>query len=395
MRILLVSTGSGSRGGGETYLLVLAKALSRLGHDLHMVVPDHPRMDELRQRAAQVGKVHAWSATNTYDRPLRSVGAAFDLQAAGRFRRFVAGLAPDVVHLNQQVLEDGLELLRGATGSGIPLVITTHITHSASELNAFGGRLRDWTSERLVGRLAAPLITVGQVARSVLERRLARFRGAADRISVVYNGVEAPAPLDEADRRELRRGWSVEAHVPVIGVVGRLEAQKNPHFLLDVLAPMRRSGSVFKLVWVGDGALRSEFEARAEALGLADVVQVDGWRDDVPARLQAMDIFALPSKFEGLPFALQEAMMAGLPACVSAVDGMREAVEDKATGVLCGANDSDAWRAGLSSLLGDASLRTRMGKAAAARAHSMFGLRSMGERTEAAYRRAMRVGSEG
>ena len=70
-------------------------------------------------------------------------------------------------------------------------------------------------------------------------------------------------------------------------------------------------------------------------LGIADFVKLDGWRDDVSSCLQGLDVFVMPSNFEGMPLALLEAMAAGLCCCVSDVDGMAEAIEHGFNGYLC------------------------------------------------------------
>ena len=95
-------------------------------------------------------------------------------------------------------------------------------------------------------------------------------------------------------------------------------------FVLGVIANLVRQGLRIRYIWIGDGTLRRTFEKKARDLGVADQVLVTGWSQDISAYLQALDILAMPSKFEGLPLALLEAMGAGLCCCVSDVDGMTE-----------------------------------------------------------------------
>ena len=90
-----------------------------------------------------------------------------------------------------------------------------------------------------------------------------------------------------------------------------MEEQKAPTFALNVIADLRQKGLPIRYIWIGDGALRTEFERQAKDLGIADFVRLDGWRDDVSSCLQGLDVFVMPSKFEGMPLALLEAMAAG------------------------------------------------------------------------------------
>src|SRR6185436_14119986 len=96
---------------------------------------------------------------------------------------------------------------------------------------------------------------------------------------------------------------------------------------------LRRRGKRVRLVWVGDGPLRRRVVKLACELGLGEAVLVHGWSDDVEGLLAGVDIFLLPSRFEGLPLALLEAMHAGLPVCVSDTDGLSEAVQDGVHGL--------------------------------------------------------------
>ena len=103
----------------------------------------------------------------------------------------------------------------------------------------------------------------------------------------------------------------------VIGHVGRFQPAKNHSFLLDIFSLVHERRPDSALLLVGDGDLRAECEEKAAALGLSDSVIFTGNRSDVPELLQAMDVFAFPSVWEGLPVTLIEAQAAGLPCYVS------------------------------------------------------------------------------
>lgn len=107
--------------------------------------------------------------------------------------------------------------------------------------------------------------------------------------------------------------------------IGRFNAQKNQSFLLDIFAKVYQNHKRFRLFLVGTGALEQELREKVKRLKLESVVYFLGLRTDVPALLQAMDVFLFPSLFEGLPVALVEAQASGIPCVIS--DGVpRESI---------------------------------------------------------------------
>src|SRR5579863_8477691 len=146
LRIALVSSSSGSRGGGEFYLCGLAEGLRALGHELVFVLAEHERMDELAALLVRFGEVRRIRYCNTYDRPLRCVGAMMARSDVRRLSAELAALRADVLHINKQNLEDGLDLLLAAQRSGSPTVATVHVTRSMHKLGSVGGFLRDWVA---------------------------------------------------------------------------------------------------------------------------------------------------------------------------------------------------------------------------------------------------------
>jgi glycosyltransferase involved in cell wall biosynthesis len=126
---------------------------------------------------------------------------------------------------------------------------------------------------------------------------------------------------------------------------------------------MRRTSDVW-FVWVGDGPLRTAVEAEVARLGIGDRFLMAGVRRDVAAALAAMDVFALSSRWEGLPITITEAMAAGVPVVTTAVDGCREVVIDGVTGLLVPPADPVALAAAIGRLLKSAELASSLAAAA-------------------------------
>lgn len=193
-------------------------------------------------------------------------------------------------------------------------------------------------------------------------------------VSVIHNGVDAtlfhPA-ADTADAAEPGADRPVR-----LLAVGRLTAQKGVDVLLDALAQPGLKRAVLDVV--GDGDWRGRLEAQAERLGLAERVNFLGWRDRdaLAAVYRAADVFVLPSRDEGMPNVLLEAMASGLPAAASRVAGAEDLVAEGETGFLVRPEDPGALAAALKRLVDDAALRRAMGAQGRARAENLFSWRA-------------------
>lgn len=142
------------------------------------------------------------------------------------------------------------------------------------------------------------------------------FQGAP--FEVLHNAIDAERYIfNPVIREKMRREFGISQDTMVVGHVGRFMPQKNHSFLLDIFAEVHRRQPNSRLLLVGEGDLEGEAKQKAKALGLGDAVIFAGVRSDVPALLQAMDAFVLPSLYEGLPLVMVEAQAAGLPCLIS------------------------------------------------------------------------------
>jgi glycosyltransferase involved in cell wall biosynthesis len=375
VRVALVSSGSGSRGGGEIYLKFLADGLARRGCEVHAFIPAAARMDELAESLASVADVARLPVTATYERRFRNIGAFFDSDQQARVAAALKAIAPDIIHVNQQVAEDGLDFVLGAERAGVPWISTIHIAHTARTLGARVAFMRDALTTRALQRRGSVYVTVSHASQAQLNARFSNGP-AKPRVVAVHNGVPIPEASDLAVARETaRREWGIADGEIVIGAVGRIEAQKSPLALVEYTRPLIARGHPVRLVWIGDGQMRSELEECATRhLGTSGMI-VDGWRRDAAMRMAGLDIFALPSRFEGLPLALLEAMHAGLPIVATRTDGTPEAIDHGISGLLC--SDGDAFRQALQRLVEDPGMRTDLGRAARDAARQRFSSMAM------------------
>lgn len=144
--------------------------------------------------------------------------------------------------------------------------------------------------------------------------------------TVIKNGIDTAAfTYDPAVRAAVRQDLGL-GDAPVIGHVGRFEEQKNHAFLIDIFREVHERCPRAVLMLVGDGYGRPAIEELVHQYSLQDRVLFLGSRNDVRALMQAMDVFILPSLFEGLPLVLIEAQTAGLP-CIISADVISEEVK--------------------------------------------------------------------
>lgn len=142
----------------------------------------------------------------------------------------------------------------------------------------------------------------------------------AGRVRIVQNAIILERFRFSADKRaSARAALGIPDDRFVIGHIGRFDYQKNQSFFLPLLQRVHAENNTVELVLVGNGASREALQQEAAATGLKSCVHFAGFTDDIPAMLSAFDIFALPSRFEGLGIVLIEAQASGLP-CVASAD---------------------------------------------------------------------------
>ena len=148
----------------------------------------------------------------------------------------------------------------------------------------------------------------------------------------------------------------------IVGV-GRLETEKGFDRLIDAFARIAESHQDWRLRILGEGSCRRQLETQRSRLGLDDRVSMPGWVDEIESELAAATIFALPSRYEGFPSALMEAMAIGVPSvAVDCESGPRVVINEPGCGLLVD-NDVGALAEGMNRLIGDEEFREAIGRA--------------------------------
>jgi glycosyltransferase involved in cell wall biosynthesis len=265
------------------------------------------------------------------------------------FRDYYAGLrrilaevcsGVDVVHSHFQL------------GSIAAVLLRRSLRAAGTVRTAHGTVLREWTNT-VAGR-ASRLVFTRTVFPLSFDQEVGVSQAATDSLNAVWirrlirkRAIMIPnaIPLSLAgtvDRAAKRRELGLPDEAVVIGSVGRLTTQKGYRYLIEA-APriFARPGDV-RILLVGDGELRHELESQARALGVADRVMFIGPRSDVPEIYRVMDLFILPSLWEGLPTVVLESIAHRVPVIATDIPGTRDLIRDGYNGWLAPPADAEA-----------------------------------------------------
>jgi len=225
------------------------------------------------------------------------------------------------------------------------------------------------------------------VSKEVREAELQRSRTGPSKVVMIPNGVqiETFTKISQADVEALRQKLRIHPNTAVIGTVASFNEYKGHTYLIDATVRILEQLPDTKVLLVGGGPLRSQMEDKAEALGLLDYIIFTGIRQDIPRILSTLDLFVLPSLWEGMPIVLLEAMAAGLPVVATRVGGIPEVVEHGVTGLLVPPRDPEALAQAIIALLQDRERAEAMGQAGRARVEKYFSVERMVQQTEALY----------
>ncbi|HET6846474.1 MAG TPA: glycosyltransferase, partial [Anaerolineales bacterium] len=229
---------------------------------------------------------------------------------------------------------------------------------------------------RVLERLHATLVNIGLASKLVNVSRKVLEQAAAtgirrEHMTVIPNGIPAIENHPES-RVRTRADLDLKENAPFVVSVGRLVYQKGPEYLIQAMQAVTRRFPGARAGICGEGPLRGQLEAQIARLGLSGSVELLGNRLDIGRYLGAADIFVLPSRWEGLPVALLEAMDTGLPVIATRVEGVEEVIQSDEEGILIPPEDARALADSISLLIDNPDRRKSMGNAGRARVRAAY-----------------------
>lgn len=288
-------------------------------------------------------------------KPFQMVSSVFEMAAYMRRERI------EIVHTHCAM--PGLLGRIAAFLAGVPTIV--HTMHgfdlAGSPRGSLLTRLYNLT-EKACGRVTRMMLSQNRAdVETIRELKLV----PPDRLRFIGNGINLQ------QFRPMAKTKTPSAEIMIL-CTARFEPVKNHTMLFDAIRKVKQSGKRIRLRLVGAGHLREDYERRCAELGIADVVEFLGYRDDMPELLAQTDISVLTSIDEGIPRAMLEAMAMRVPTVATNVVGTKETVVDGTTGFLVPLNDVDALADRLIRLIDDPALRERMGEAGRSRVEAEF-----------------------
>lgn len=307
------------------------------------------------------------------------------MQKGGWDRRVVPALVDlirreriDLVH--SHLYHANLYGRLAARKAGVPAVVSIHNTYGKPKLHR---QIVNW----YLSRHTAAII----VGSEEIKRDVERYdHVSASRIEVIPNAVDLARSASTLSKLEARARLGLAEHDLVMGSIGKLEEQKGHRYLIEALALLRHRGIVARLLLAGEGRKRSALESLVASLGLEHQVMLLGTRNDLGDLFRAMDVFVMPSLWEGLSLAMLSAMAAGLPVVATPVGGVSRVFCSDEYGFTVPAGNSAALADKIAECLQNLPAAMVKGMKGAQHVRDNYGDEAMVRRVEAVYEQALR-----
>lgn len=317
MRILLVSEPGVD--GVFRHVEALAHFLLAKRHEVHLAYSDVRGSDRLKKLVADITA----SGGKAVNLGVSNAPSIRDLPALVELHKLVRSVKPDVIHAHSSKAGALVRALR-FLGIRTPVFYTAHAYYGMAGGSGAKAALFN-NVERLLGRIGTS-ITLSEGERAFAEERL---RVPKSRIRIIPNPVDTRsfAPAAPEVKRRLRKEIGLPDGATLLGSVGRLAFQKDPITLYRSLAIAMEQSPTLWLYHLGDGELSAECERLAGELGIKDRIIRRTYLSEPLSFYRAIDGMILTSRYEGLSFAVLEALACDLPIILTEAPGNRDFIE--------------------------------------------------------------------
>ncbi len=359
--VLYVSGFSDIVGGGQLSFFLLLRNLNRSRFRPVVLCPEP---GEVSREVSAMGievlfleqpKLKAWKLWEI-------------IRYAASLRRLISAAGAGLVHCDTltSAFLAGLANLFG----GIPVVFHARVSDSGGVMD----KIVPFLCDRIIG-----------VSKAVA----ARFAGSpyfADKVRVIYNGVDTAEFTPSLSGDEFRKSHGIPSAVPLLGYGGQLVEAKGVVVLIEAFGIIKNAIPESRLVLAGRGDFEGELRAKVRGLNMEDSVIFAGFVENTPQFMAALDVFILPSiLLEGFSRAILEAMACGKPVITTPLGGNTEAVVEGETGFFFQADSSADLARKAVSLLKDRALAARLGENGRRRAVELFDIRRTSEKIHGLY----------
>lgn len=324
-------------GGISSYLLTLAGGLVKKGHRVYIASSG----GALSEKFSRMGLRHINVPLDTKSELSPKIIIAFL-----KLRSLAAKFEIDLVHSHSRTTQVlGCLLSRH---NRMPHVFTCH--------GFFKPRLARCIFPCWGDKVIA-------ISSQVKQHLIGDFRLAQEKIALVHNGVDVDKRGSSEEGRRIKQALGIKDG-RLIGIIGRLSEVKGHRYLIAAMPAVLARFPSANLVIVGQGRIQRQLSEQLRRLGIADKVFFLESIENTADILSVMDVFVMPSLYEGLGLSLMEAMAASVACVGSSVGGIKSLIKDGVSGLLVEPADSEGLSKAIVSLLGDDALRLALGREA-------------------------------
>lgn len=310
---ILEAIRQGNFGGGETHLSDLVTHMDKTEFEpVVLSFTDGAMVKELRRKGIRVKVIHTEKA--------------FDFRVWKKIRKFIVKEKIDLIHAHGTRACSNVFWI--AKRFGLPLVYTVHGWSFHIDQKPIIKNIRILIERFLTSQVDKTIC----VSKSNAQEGIKLFN--LKRSTVIYNAVDLVKFSPKKAHADIRNELGIQQDKTVIGFIVRMTIQKDPITMLRAMERLTHYSEDTVLLMVGDGDLKQETINMAKELGIEDKVIFQPFRSDIPAVLSAIDIYCLPSLWEGFPIGILEAMAMKKLVVASPVDGTKEMIKDGKTGLL-------------------------------------------------------------
>ncbi len=337
MKVLFLSTHLNT-GGITSYLFTLAKGLIHVGHQVHVATSGGNMEKEFLKIGVRLLTVNIRTKSELSPKIYYALPS---------LKRYIHENNIDLIHSQTRITQVMGVLLKRKTGR--PHVSTCH------------GYFKTRLSRKLFPCWGDAVIAISTAVEAHLKND---FKVAREKVYLIESGIDLEEfiPMDETEKKEHRRHFDL-GDEPVIGTVARLSEVKGQDILINAMSKIVAQVPEAKLLLVGEGKMEKMLRDQVQRLNLEDHIQFFAIVNKTKEMLSLFDVFAMPSRQEGLGLSIMEAQASGLPVVASRVGGIPSLIEHGKTGILVEPENSEELADAIIKLLQDIDLLKEIGKA--------------------------------
>ncbi len=361
---ILETIRQGQVGGGETHVLDLVRKLDKSKFQVDVLsFTDGPMVEKLNSLGINTYVIHT-------EKP-------FDINIWGTVSEFISNGGYHIVHAHGT--RAASNVFYATNKLNIPMVYTVHGWSFHNNQNYFVRRLRE-LSESYLTKKAFKTITVSE---SNKNDGVNKF--GLKRVQVIYNGIDDEKFNPIKEYTDIRSEFGISENKTLVGYLVRMTEQKDPFTMIKAIKKVSKTNKNIMFLMVGNGDLLDATKNMANELGVSEQIVFSDFRSDIPDILKAIDIYCLPSLWEGMPIGMLEAMAMGKACIATSVDGTKELVNDGVNGILINTKDSDMLAKQIIHLHLHPEKRTALGNNAKDYISKNFSLNEMVEKVQNIY----------